>query len=76
MGTNLPTGAEPCSFPLENGMPRFQMTVTETYRISFEVEADDADQAAEQAEAMAVERTYPPGHQEDCSRTIAASEQT
>ena len=57
-------------------MPRFMMTVTETYTNTFEVEADDVDEAIETAEEMAIERRFPAGGAEVCNRTIAVAEKT
>lgn len=55
-------------------MSKFKIVVTETYTNTFEVEADDEDQACDVAESMAVERSFPQGHVENCNRTIAIAE--
>lgn len=51
-------------------MPKFTITVTETYTNTFDVEAGDEDQAIELAESMAVAREFPDGHEESCNRPI------
>lgn len=55
-------------------MPKFLVTVTETYTTTFEVEADGEQAAIDMAEDMAVERSFPGGHSESCERTIQADE--
>lgn len=54
-------------------MPRFQVTVIETYTSAFEVDAEDSADAARIAEAMAVERALPAASTEHCERGIEAS---
>ena len=56
-----------------NQMPKFTITVTETYTNTFEIDAANTDAASAQAEGMAVEREFPNGHQETCERAIAAN---
>lgn len=56
-------------------MAKFTVTVTETYTNTFVVEAEDTDQAVDTAEAMSTERTFPVGHVESCTRTIAVAEE-
>ena len=55
-------------------MPKFELTVTETYTNTFEVEAEDEDQAIDAAETMSVVCSFPQGHVERCNRTIAIKE--
>ena len=55
-------------------MPRFAMTVTETYTNTIEVEAADVDEAIETAREMAIERQLPTNASEVCNRTFAVSE--
>lgn len=57
-------------------MPRFTMTVTETYTNTFEVEAAEVNEAIATAEEMAIERQFPTGNVEVCHRTVAVSETT
>lgn len=60
--------------PIDRKMPKIQMVVTETYTNTFEVEAEDEDQAINAAATMSVERSFPQGHVERCNRTIAIKE--
>ena len=55
-------------------MPKFELTVTESYTFTFEVEAEDEDQAIDAAETMSVECSFLQGHVERCNRTIAIKE--
>ena len=55
-------------------LPKFQIVVTETYTNTYEVEAEDEDQAINAAATMSVERSFPQGHVERCNRTIAIQE--
>ena len=55
-------------------MSKFTIAVTETYINTFEVEAEAEDQAIDAAESMAVEHSFPHGHVENCTRTIAIAE--
>lgn len=55
-------------------MPKFKIVVTETYTNTFEVEAEDEDQALDAAETMSVERSFPQGSVERCNRTIFIEE--
>ena len=55
-------------------MPKFELTVTEAHTNTFEVEAEDEDQAIDAAETMSVERSFPQGRVERRNRTIAIKE--
>ena len=55
-------------------LPKFQIVVTETYTNTYEVEAEDEDQAIDAAETMSVERSFPQGRVERRNRTIAIKE--
>ena len=55
-------------------LPKFQIVVTETYTNTYEVEAEDEDQAINAAATMSVERSFPQGHVERCNRTISIQE--
>ena len=55
-------------------LPKFQIVVTETYTNTYEVEAEDEDQAINAAATMSVERSFPQGHVERFNRTIAIQE--
>ena len=59
---------------VQRNLPKFQIVVTETYTNTYEVEAEDEDQAINAAATMSVERSFPQGHVERCNRTIAIQE--
>ena len=55
-------------------LPKFQIVVTETYTNTYEVEAEDEDQAINAAATMSVERSFPQGSVERSNRTIFIEE--
>lgn len=59
---------------VQRNLPKFQIVVTETYTNTYEVEAEDEDQAINAAATMSVERSFPQGHVERFNRTIAIQE--
>lgn len=50
---------------------KFSLQVIERYTTSFTLEANSHAHATEQAENMAIERTFPSGYVETCTRCIA-----